>query len=76
VHTGLRTGVHLNAVLMSCTIGLIALGGLSGLATTAERRLPSRLGAAIRMSCKQTHVALFLPIPVLVLFHVLAVYYY
>jgi len=76
VHTGLRMGVHLNAILMSCTIGLIALGGLTGLATTAERRLPSRLGAAIRMSCKQTHVALFLPIPVLVLFHVLAVYYY
>jgi nitrite reductase (NADH) large subunit len=76
VHTGLRMGVNLNAILMSCMIGLMALGGLTGLATSAERRLPSRLGTALRMSWKRAHVGLFLPIPVLVLFHVLAVYYY
>lgn len=75
-HTGMHLGAQMNAALMGCVIGLMTLGGLTGLVTSAERRLPARIGAGLRMGWKRAHIALFLPIPVLVLFHVLAVYYY
>ena len=72
----MHLGAQMNAALMGCVIGLMTLGGLTGLVTSAERRLPARIGAGLRMGWKRAHIALFLPIPVLVLFHVLAVYYY
>jgi len=76
VHTGMRSGANLNATMMTCVIGSMAVGGLTGLVTSAERRLPARIGAALRVGWKRAHLALLLPIPVLVLYHVLAVYYF
>lgn len=76
LHSGLRMGVNLNWMLMACVVGLMALGGGSAFVTSLEHRLPPRAGALLRSGWKQAHVLLFLPVPVLLLFHVLAVYFY
>lgn len=76
IHTGLRLGANLNLVLMSCFLGLTVLGSMSALVTSVEHRLSPRLGSALRIGWKRAHVALFWPMPVLVLFHVLAFYLY
>jgi len=76
VHTGLRMGTQLNAVLMGCVILLIAFGSMAGLVASTERWMPARLGATLRLGWKRAHLLLFWPVPVLVLFHVLAVYFY
>jgi len=76
VHSGLRMGNHLNWVLMSCVVALLALGGLAGVVTGLEHRLPPALGSALRSGWKRAHTLFFWPVPVLVVFHVLAVYVY
>jgi nitrite reductase (NADH) large subunit len=76
VHSGLRLGANLNFWLMASFLGLIALGALSGLVSSLEHRLSQRMGSALRMGWTRAHVLFFWPLPVLVLFHVLAVYLY
>jgi nitrite reductase (NADH) large subunit len=66
VHTGLRLGHHLNRALMVDFLVLSLLG--AGAAVVTGRR-GSRWWS-------RAHVALFLPLPVLVALHVLAAYYY
>ncbi|MFK7897946.1 MAG: FAD-dependent oxidoreductase [Myxococcota bacterium] len=76
VHSGLRLGANLNFWLMATFLGLIALGAMSGLVSSLEHRLSHKTGSALRMGWTRAHVLLFWPLPVLVLFHVLAVYLY
>lgn len=76
VHSGLRLGDNLNFWLMAGFLGLIALGAMSGLVSSLEHRLSQRAGSALRMGWTRAHVLLFWPLPVLLLFHVLAVYLY
>lgn len=76
IHTGMRLGVNLNLALMACFVGLVALGAVAGVVTSLEHRLPPRAGSALRIAWTRAHVALFWPLPVLLLFHVLAVYFY
>lgn len=76
VHSGLRLGENLNFWLMAGFLGLIAMGAMSGLVSSLEHRLSQRTGSALRVGWTRAHVLLFWPLPVLVLFHVLAVYLY
>ena len=76
VHSGLRLGSNLNFVLMASVVGLLALGSMAAMVTSLEHRLPPRQGSALRLGWRRAHVLLLLPVPVLLLFHVLAVYFY
>ena len=76
VHTGLRLGANLNAMLMSAVLGLLVLGTFSAFATSLEHRLPPQLGSVLRRGWRGAHVALVWPLPLLLFFHVLAVYFY
>ena len=76
VHTGLRLGANLNAALMGVMIALLGIGAIAAVATSLEHRLPPRIGTSVRTGWRQAHVALVWPLPLLVLFHVLAVYFY
>lgn len=76
VHTGLRMGANLNWFLMLFVVGVLVLGIGSALVSGLEHRLPQRMGSVLRTGWRNAHAAVVLPIPVLLLFHVLAVYFY
>lgn len=76
VHTGLRTGVNLNQWLVVSFLLLAAAGSLAGLGALVENRTGGMLGRRIRRSGNWLHLLLTWPFPVLLAFHVIAVYYF
>ncbi len=79
VHTGMRMGENLNFLLMLCFLGLNVLGAIAGIATALESRLEGRVGDLARRwrpVLTWAHLLLFWPLPVLVGFHIVSVYYF
>lgn len=79
VHTGMRMGDNLNLMLMLCFLGLNILGAIAGVATAMESRMEGRLGDLARRWrpwLTWAHLLLFWPLPVLVGFHIVSVYYF
>jgi nitrite reductase (NADH) large subunit len=76
VHTGLRLGANLDRALALCFVALAGLGALAGLVTAIERRLGATAGARLRRAATWAHVLALWPFPLLILFHVLKVYWY
>ncbi len=76
IHTGFRMGANLNFALMACFVAVLVLGSLTALVTSLESRLPASIGGLLRRSWTVAHIALFWPLPVLIGFHVLAIYFY
>jgi hypothetical protein len=72
VHTGLHLGARLNLALMLDFLALSAVGGLAALATARGGFAPT--AAARRVIVARVHVALLLPLPVLVALHALGAY--
>ncbi len=75
VHTGLRLGNHLNFLLVAAFLALTALGTLAGAVTVLERA-PSPWSRRLRALSGYWHVALLWPLPALLGFHILSVYYF
>lgn len=75
VHTGLRLGNHLNFLLIAGFLALIALGAIAGAAVAFER-VPNRWTRSVRALSGYWHVALLWPLPALLGFHILSVYYF
>lgn len=75
VHTGFRLGSHLNMALMTCFLLLNAVGALAGGVTAGGDRGP-RVLARARPVLVLAHVLALWPLPVLLTFHVLSVYYF
>lgn len=75
-HTGLSLGKNLNFVLMFDFLALGVWGGLAGLVTSLEHRFTGYLGRRIRQTWTWLHVALFWPLPALITFHILSVYWF
>jgi nitrite reductase (NADH) large subunit len=75
VHTGLRLGNHLNFLLIAGFLALTALGSCAG-AVTAIERSPTRASRRLRALSGYWHVVLLWPLPALLGFHVLSVYYF
>jgi nitrite reductase (NADH) large subunit len=75
MHSGLRLGHHLNLALMTSFLVLSAAGAAVGGLTAAECR-----AGCTRRRWRQvaalTHVLALWPLPVLLVFHVLAAYYF
>jgi nitrite reductase (NADH) large subunit len=76
VHTGARLGNNLNFALMISFGTLNVLGGLAGGLTAIEQRLGGRAGRRFRAALVTAHVLAIWPLPTLVAFHVLSVYYF
>lgn len=76
LHTGMSLGDNLNLALMSVFLAIVALGGVAGFAAAVEHRLSLRAGAAMRAWSNRLHLWLFWPLPVLLSFHILKVYYF
>ncbi|MBD2858139.1 NAD(P)/FAD-dependent oxidoreductase [Spongiibacter sp. KMU-158] len=75
-HTGLRMGENLNAYLMSNFLALALLGGITAAVISGETAFGARLGKRLRRWCSWGHIALFWPLPTLLGFHVISVYYF
>lgn len=76
LHTGLHLGVNLNRWLIIDFLALSLVGGLAGLVVALERRLQPAQAKRLRSYWTWTHILLFWPLPILLTFHILAVYYY
>jgi nitrite reductase (NADH) large subunit len=76
MHTGARAGDNLNLALMASFGALNVLGGLAGGVTALEQRLRARAGARCRAAVAAAHILAIWPLPLLVAFHVLSVYYF
>ncbi len=76
LHSGLALGANLNQWLMLNVLALMALGALSGGFTAVERVLGGRTGSTLRRWWTWAHILVAWPLPVLLGFHVLTVYYF
>ncbi|MEM9186949.1 MAG: FAD-dependent oxidoreductase [Planctomycetota bacterium] len=79
VHTGLHMGHNFTFVLAATFLLLNLLGAFTGVAASLESRFTGAWGQRLRAwrpKLTQAHIWLFWPIPALVLFHIISVYYY
>jgi nitrite reductase (NADH) large subunit len=74
-HTGLRLGNHLNFLLIASFLALTALGSIAGTVVALER-VPNRWTRRVRALSGYWHVVLLWPLPALLGFHILKVYYF
>lgn len=79
VHTGMSLGHNFTFALGSAFLLLNLLGAATGVAASMESRLTGRWGRALRAwrpRLTRAHIWLFWPLPALVVFHIISVYYY
>ena len=76
MHTGGRVGDNLNFALMASFGALNVLGALAGGLTAVEHRLRARAGSRGRAALVAAHIIAIWPLPMLVAFHVVSVYYF
>ncbi len=77
LHTGFSLGDHLNKYLMTDFVLLAVVGALAGLVVAAERYVQvGYTSKRLRQWFTHAHIILFWPLPVLLGFHVLSVYFF
>ena len=76
VHTGLQNSNNLNFILLSVVLGLILLGGITSLLVALEPRYPSLTIKTWKRRLAGFHLYLAWPLPVLLGFHIVSVYYF
>ena len=74
-HTGFRFGAHLNAVLMGCYLAALAFGALAGVSINGASAL-RQFGIPLRLRALpiRLHMLALIPLPALVIVHLLVVY--
>ncbi|MHB1143198.1 MAG: FAD-dependent oxidoreductase [Sulfuricaulis sp.] len=75
VHSGFSLGNNLNFMLMLSFLKLSLMGALAGAVTAIESR-PTRLTRHLRAWTSTTHILLLWPLPALLGYHILSVYYF
>ena len=76
LHTGFRFGNNLNQILMISFLTLNLAGTLAGGITAVARSGTSATTHRWQNWLIQAHTVLFWPLPILILFHIIAVYYF
>ncbi len=78
-HTGFRLGDNLNALLMLFYLATLILGALTGIVISGVTQLRKKgvtLTRRMRVIPIRTHIAALLPLPALLVAHILIVYLY
>jgi nitrite reductase (NADH) large subunit len=75
LHTGLRLGNNFNFLLLVSFLLLTKLGSVASAVTAVESR-PTRTSRRWKQWSTRTHIVLAWPLPVLLGFHILSVYYF
>lgn len=76
LHTGFRTGSGLNFWLMFFFLGLIIAGSFYTAILSQQHRLASAQSITAKKRTLNWHIFLFWPVPVLLGFHILKVYWF
>ena len=76
LHTGFESGDNLNRYLLMNFLALTAAGAAAGLVLSAEKKLAMRWGKRFRSWSNWTHLLLSWPLPALLTFHIVSVYYF
>ena len=76
MHTGLRLGDNANLALMASFGALNIVGAAAGGATALERAWAPVLGMRCRRVLVAAHILAVWPLPVLIVMHVVSVYYF
>lgn len=76
LHTGLGATQGLNRWLMLCFTGAVGLGIITSLLTHWESRSPGVTSKSVKRWLTTAHLVSFWPLPVLVSFHILSVYWF
>lgn len=76
MHTGLHSGHRFNQWLFVDFIAVLAVGALAGVVLGQEHRVAPALARVLRSGAVWGHVVTVWPLPVLLIFHVLTVYYF
>jgi len=75
VHTGLHSGINFNFYLLASFLALTKFGSLSSVVVALEAR-PSHASRRWKQLAVWTHILLVWPLPALLVFHILSVYYF
>ena len=78
-HTGMHAGENLNRALLFTFLGVVATGALVGVATASSGRIGGPSAAALRRTrvwLMGSHWVFLWILPVLVAFHVIAIFYF
>jgi len=75
VHTGMRLGHNFNFLLLAGFFMLTKLGSLASVAIAVEQR-PTRASRRWKKLSTLAHIVVGWPLPVLLGFHILSVYYF
>ena len=75
-HTGLHGGVNFNRYLLLDFIAVLAVGALAALVLGREHKLASASARTLRTTVVWGHVLAVWPLPVLLIVHILTVYYF
>lgn len=75
-HTGLRLGDNLNYYLMVTFLGITLAGAAAGGAAALQHTVGSITSRRLRKWTNRLHTILFWPLPALLGFHIVSVYYF
>ena len=75
VHTGFHRGHNLNFILFSTFVAAVMSGTLVGIVTGLELKLPGPL-RSIRIPLMWLHILVLWPLPLLICFHIVSVYWF
>lgn len=76
LHTGMHLGENLNQMLMIDFLLVLLLGSLAGGVVALSHRLSATSAQKVRQVWTWAHVLVTWPLPILLAFHILTVYYY
>lgn len=74
VHTGFRLGANLDRALAFSFLGTVLVGALAALVPWLSRRFPH--ASKLKATLERAHLYVVWPLPVLVAFHVIKVYFF
>lgn len=76
MHTGLSLGSNLNFLLMINFLVMSLLGAFAGMASARFETNQSPQSGVLRRALALSHIIVFWPFPVLLIYHIVMVYYY
>ncbi len=75
-HTGFRLGENLNFMLMVSFLAVSLSGAAMAGLVAVEHRLDRAVARRLRSGCAWLHLLMLWPLPVLLVFHIVSVYYF
>lgn len=76
LHTGFHLGENLNRYLILDFLAVLIMGSIAGLVISFSHKFKASKSAKVRKTWSWLHILIAWPLPILLLFHVLSVYYF